>query len=85
MLGAIGTLECGKIVDIAITLVSGVNDCLVSGGFHLGAQACVWSMFHQLCCSQQMKEAWSAFVLKRIPEPHQEPQLTLQLLLDQTS
>ena len=85
MLGAIRTLERDKIVDIAITLVSGVNDCLVSGGFHklpTGAQACVWSMFHQLRCSQQMKEAWSAFVLKQIPEPHQELQLMLQLLLD---
>jgi len=85
MLGAIGTLERGKIVDIAITLVSEVNDCLVSGGFHSGTQACVWSTFHHLCCSQQMKEAWSAFVLKWIPEPHREPQLMLQLLLDQTS
>ena len=85
MLGTIGTLEHDKIVDIAITLVSGVNDCLVSGGFHKlpsGAQACVWSTFHQLRCSQQMKEAWSAFVLKRIPEPHQELPLMLQLLLD---
>ena len=60
MLGAIGTLERDKIVEITITLVSGVNDCLVSGGLHKlpsAAQACVWSAFHQLCCSQQMKEA----------------------------
>ena len=85
MLGAIGTLERDKIVDISITLVSGVNDYLVSGGLHKlpsAAQACVCSSFHQLRCSQQIKEAWSAFVLKQIPEPHQEPQLTLQLLLD---
>ena len=34
MLGAIGTLERDKIVEITITLVSGVNDCLVSGGLH---------------------------------------------------
>ena len=60
MLGAIGTLERDKIVEITITLVSGVNDCLVSGGLHKlpsAAQACVWSAFHQLRCSQQMKEA----------------------------
>ena len=67
MLGAIGTLERDKIVDISITLVSGVNDRLVSGGLHKlpsAAQACVWSSFHHLRYSQQMKEAWSAFVLK---------------------
>ena len=85
MLSAIGTLERDKIEDIAITLVSGVYDCLVSGSLHKlpsAAQACAWLSFHQLCCSQQMKEAWSVFVLKQIPEPHQKPQLRLQLFLD---
>lgn len=83
MLDATEAVEHDKIVDIATALVCELNDCLVSGDSHKlssSAQASLWSAFHQFRCSQQIKETWSNFIGKQLPEPCQEPQLTLQLL-----
>ena len=86
MLDVIETMKQENISDIAIFLITQVNTCLVAGRKHKlpsAAKAYVWSTFHQLRNSKQVKQVWSTFTQAQIIEAHrEESQLTLQLLLD---
>ena len=86
MLDAIGKLGQEEITDVAMLLVSKVNGCLTAGcklKLPSAAQASVWSTFHQLCGSQQIKQGWEMFISAHFSESHRkEPELALQLLLD---
>lgn len=61
---------CSKsVTDIAVLLVSKISACVAVGNgrkLPSAKQALLWSTFHQLCSSAEIKEAWSVF-LKKLP------------------
>ena len=86
LLDEVNKIEAEKVARMAILLISKVSGCIVSGykyKLSSAAQSSVWSTFHQLHVSQEMKQIWVVFVSTHLPEScRQESELTLQLLLD---
>ena len=87
LLDEVNKIEVEKVVQMAILLSSkAASGCIVSGYKHKlpsAAQSSMWSTFHQLRVSQEMKQIWVVFVSTHLPEScRQESELALQLLLD---
>ena len=86
LLDELNRIEVEKVAEIAISLISKASGCIISGYKHKlpsAAQSSVWSTFHQLRGSQEMKQIWGVFVSSHLPEScRQESELALQLLLD---
>ena len=86
LLDEVNKIEAEKVARMAILLISKASGCIVSGYKHRlssAAQSSVWSTFHQLRGSQEMKQIWVVFVSTHLPEScRQECELALQLLLD---
>ena len=79
-------MEAKMVSDIAVTLISKASFCITSGYKHKlpsAAHASVWSAFHQLHRSQELKDIWGIFVSAHVPEScRQEVELAYQLILD---
>ena len=85
MLDYISKLKGDFVVKIAISLVSHLNVCLVAEKRHVlssEALSAVCSAFHRLHNSQDILQAWTAFVTNISSAYCKEQQLTLQILLD---
>ena len=86
LLEEVNRIEVEKVAQIAILLISKASGCIISGYKHKlpsAAQSSVWSTFHQLRGSQEMKQIWGVFVSNHLPEScRQESELAMQLLLD---
>ena len=88
LLEKITNIEAVTVTDIAMLLISKACSCIASGDKHKlpsTAQACVWSTFHQLRGSSEVKGAWDKFVstrLELLELSQEEPDLALQLLFD---
>ena len=75
------------VTDIAVFLVTKLNGCIANGKKHRfpsASHGCVWSAFHVLRNSTEIKERWCTFMrMAKIPEPLQiECQFALQLVMD---
>ena len=86
LLDEVNKIEAERVARMAILLISKVSGCIVSGYKHKlpsAAQSYVWSTFHHIRRSQEMKQIWVVFVSTHLPEScRQESELALQLLLD---
>ena len=75
LLEKITNIEAVKVTDIAMLLISKACSCIASGDkpkLPSTAQACVWSTFHQLRGSSEVKGAWDKFVSTHLLESSQE-------------
>ena len=84
LLDELNRIEVEKVAEIAISLISKASGCIISGYKHKlpSAAQSVWSTFHQLRGSQEVKQIWG-FVSSHLPEScRQKSELALQLLLD---
>ena len=85
LLDAVLSLEVEKIADIAQSMITSVNECIAGNRQKLpsAAQAALWTDFHQLRTSKEMKQTWNIFLAAHVPNSsNSEPNVTLQLLLD---
>ena len=86
LLNFLKSIENKSLTDIAISILSNVNNCLIIGSTHVlpsAARGAVWSAFHQLRANDKLKQSWNAFIFTQVPQDcQQEHPLALQLLLD---
>ena len=78
-------IEAEKVAQMVILLISKANGCITSGHkyeLRSVAQSSMWSTFHQLCRSQEMKQIWGVFVSSHPESCQHKSELAQHLFLD---